>query len=172
VAAVGALPDPQLWREAWAENAALARLVLVRATTSCFPQFGHISRGRRRDINERLQRRSGSVLEFERSGRQAQPPSERTDIMKTSRILAAAALAIASLGASTAASAQDYGRAAQNQSDRQDQRYQNDRRDHRDRNYSNRRGHRGNNGDSWHNRRGFNHCRMEWRYHREVRVCR
>lgn len=79
--------------------------------------------------------------------------------MKIPRMLAAAGLVIASLGVSTVADAQNY-------------------RDH-DRGYNDHRGDRGDRGGRWNNRgrhngwdRHRNRCRVEWRHHRQVRICR
>ena len=101
--------------------------------------------------------------------------------MNVARIIATAGLVIASLGAATAANAQNYGVDPQHQNDRHDQRYQNVRRDHRNgdnrddqRGRYGRRDDRRDNGnrDGWRNARGHNRCHIEWRHHHQIRVCR
>lgn len=105
--------------------------------------------------------------------------------MKIARMLAAASLVVASLGVTTAASAQSYnGGADRAQSrdhrgdgDRRDVRgdrndrhdrtdRRDDRRDDRGRHYGSDRGrHYG-----WD--RNHRRCHVEWRHHRKVRICR
>lgn len=92
--------------------------------------------------------------------------------MKARTLIATAALMLASLGASTAASAQGYGHGNYDRGyqgrGHHDRGYQ-DRRHDRDRRYNNHRNDRrwGHNG--WRNER---RCWTEWRYHHRVRVCR
>ncbi len=77
--------------------------------------------------------------------------------MQIAHIFAAAGLALASLSAATAADARDHDR------------------DHRqvDR-HDDRRAYRHDNGHhyGWRNNRGYGHCRVEWRHHRRMRICR
>jgi Ni/Co efflux regulator RcnB len=95
--------------------------------------------------------------------------------MNITRMLAAAGLVVASLGASTAAEAQDH---RDSRGDRYEQRYDRDGRSDRD--YSGDRDHRGYNGgdryrhDNGHHRGnayGHRRCRTEYRHHRRVTVC-
>jgi hypothetical protein len=93
--------------------------------------------------------------------------------MKVGRIITAAALMLASIGVSSAASAQGRGyedRGSYSHA-RDDRGYRGGRR-YDDRRHDNRRyyGHR-NNG-RWNNSRNDRRCWVEWRHHRQVRVCR
>lgn len=119
--------------------------------------------------------------------------------MNITHILASAGLVVASLGAATAADAQNYGgdrqhqydsrdqqtqgdRHDQNRNDQRDQRNQGDRRDHGNWNGGNRDDHRSyrhrddrrDNGyhSGWQNHRGYSRCHVEWHHHRQMRICR
>jgi len=119
---------------------------------------------------------------------------ERNLKMRIAHMLAAAGLVLGSLGAATAADAQNYRNDSQYQNDRHDgrgERSQNDRSDHRDQRYLDHRRY-GNDQyhetrDHWRDRRdrryehrdrhrhdwrGYNRCHIEWRHHRRVRICR
>lgn len=76
--------------------------------------------------------------------------------MKLSHIMAAAGIALASLGAASGASAQPY------QNGRHDRHYDNGRHDD---------GRRWHGGRRW-NGHGRNRCHTEWRHHHRVRICR
>ena len=90
--------------------------------------------------------------------------------MKAGKFLTAAALTLASLGVGSAASARDHGYDRHDDRGRYSQRHDDRRyRDYRrydDRRYYGHRQDRWNNG--WHGR----NCWIEWRHHRQVRVCR
>ncbi|CAN5363979.1 hypothetical protein BH09PSE3_BH09PSE3_14370 [soil metagenome] len=95
--------------------------------------------------------------------------------MKAYRIFATAALMLASLGISTAASAQVYGndRHYDSRVDRErgdnHRRYDGDRRHNDYRNYDRRGDRRWQRNHGWRNDR---RCWTEWRHHRQVRICR
>ncbi|MES2291113.1 MAG: hypothetical protein V4530_15400 [Pseudomonadota bacterium] len=88
--------------------------------------------------------------------------------MKAGRI-ATAALMLASVGISSAASARDYGygRDDRGYSQRHDDRGYRDSRRYDDRRYY---GHR--NDRRWNGWRNDRRCWTEWRYHHRVRICR
>ena len=105
--------------------------------------------------------------------------------MKILRMFATAGLVIASLGATTAASATDHDGNRHYQSDRGDRGdrdYRGDRGDHRGdrRDWNNNRSwrsshyNRHDNGHhyGWRNNRGYGRCHIEWRHHRQIRICR
>jgi hypothetical protein len=97
--------------------------------------------------------------------------------MKAPRIFATAALMLASLGISTAASAQWNGNDRQYEHredkyrnhDNKNGRYYGDRGYRDRRHYDRRDDRRWRNGNRWRNDR---RCWTEWRHHRQVRICR
>lgn len=91
--------------------------------------------------------------------------------MKAGKLITAAALMLASVGISSAASARDYGHGDRDGRGYYSQRY--DGRGYRDhRRYDDRRyyGHRYDR--RWNNWRSERRCWTEWRRHHQVRVCR
>jgi hypothetical protein len=110
-------------------------------------------------------------------------------LMKIARMLAAASLVIASFGVATAANAQRYDGSTDHTQDRRDARDDRDRRDERnDRNDRDYRGDRGDRSDRYDNdrrrhygwdrgehrrwNRNDRRCRVVWRHHHRVRICR
>jgi hypothetical protein len=89
--------------------------------------------------------------------------------MKARKILATAALMLASLGVSSAASAQGYGNGHNRGYEGRDHRGYDDRRHDGGRRYYDHRNDRRWHRQGWRNER---RCWTEWRHHRQVRVCR
>lgn len=96
--------------------------------------------------------------------------------MKAGKFFAAAALLLASMGMSSAASARDYGHDYRDGRGQFSQRYDGNRyRDHRRydyRRYDNRRYYGRRQDRRWNNWRNDRRCWTEWRRNHRVRVCR